>query len=52
MFSFIPDSFITVSHHLERVVVDIGLCDCTKLSNNWFVPVFIRGSVILIYCFR
>ena len=36
----------------ERVVVEISLYSCTKFSNNWFVPVFLRGAVILIYCLR
>ena len=52
MFTFIPDSFRTAAYHLERVVVEIGLCGCTTLSNNWFVPVFLKGAVILIYCLR
>ena len=52
MFTFIPDSFITVTHHLERVVVEIVLCGCTKLSSNWFVPAFLKGAVILIYFLR
>ena len=52
MVAFIPDSFITVTHHLERVVVDTGLCGCTKLSSNWFIPAFLKRAVILIYCFR
>ena len=50
MFTFIPDSFITVTHHLVRVVVEIRLCGCTKLSSNWFVTAFQKGAVILIYC--
>ena len=37
MFTLIPDSFITVIHHLERAVVEIDLCGCTKLSSSWFV---------------
>ena len=49
MFTFTPDSFITVIHHLERVVVENGLCGCIKLSSNWFVPAFVKGAVILIY---
>ena len=52
MFTFIPDSFITYTHHLERFVVEIGLCCCTKLSNNWLVPVFLKGAANLIYCLR
>ena len=52
MFTFIPDSFITVKHHIERVVVETGLCGCTILRNNWFVPVFLKSAVILIYCLR
>ena len=36
----------------ERVVVEISLYSCTKFSNDWFVPVFLRGAVILIYCLR
>ena len=50
MFIFNTDSFITGTHHLERVVVGIDLCDCTKLCSNWFVPVFLKGAVILICC--
>ena len=52
MFTFIQDSFIAVTHHLERVVVETGLCGCTKLSSNCFVPVILKGAVILMYCFR
>ena len=52
MFTFTPNCFITVTHHLERVVVEIGLCGCTKLSSNWFAPAFLKGAVILIYCLR
>ena len=52
MFTFIPDSFITVTHHLQRVVAEIGLCGRKKLSGNWFVPAFPKGAVILIYCLR
>ena len=52
MFIFNTDSFITGTHHLERVVVGIDLCDCTKLCSNWFVPVFLKGAVILICCLR
>ena len=48
MFKFTPDSFITVTLYLERVVVEIGLCGCTKLSSNWFEPTFLKGAVILI----
>ena len=42
MFTFTLDSFNTVTHHLKRVVVEIGLCGCTKLSSNWFVPAFLN----------
>ena len=49
MFTFIPDSFITVTHLLERVVVQIGLCGCTKLSSNWFVRVFLKGELKMSY---
>ena len=52
MFTFLPDSFIKIKHHLERVVVEIGLCGYTQLSSNWFVPAFIKGAAILIYCLR
>ena len=52
MFTFTPDSFVTVTHHVERVVVEIGLCGCTKLSSSWFVPVFLKDAVIGIYCLR
>ena len=52
MFTFIPDSFITVTHYLESVVVETGLCDCTKLSSNWSVPIFVKGAVVLICCLR
>ena len=52
MFKFTPDYFVTVTHHLERVVVEISLCGCTKLSSNWFLPAFLKGAAILIYCFR
>ena len=50
MFTFIPHSFITVTHHLERVVFEIGFCGFTKLSSNWFVPASLKGAVLLIYC--
>ena len=46
MFLFIPDTFITVTHHLKKVVAEIGLCGYTKLSSDWFVPVFLKGTVI------
>ena len=49
MFRFIPDSFNKVTHHLERFVIEIGLCGCIKLSSNWFVPPFLKGAVILIW---
>ena len=52
MFTFIPGSFITVRNYLERVVIETGLRVCTKLSNNWFVPVFLKDAVILIHCLR
>ena len=52
MFIFISDSFITVTHHLERVVVGVGLYGCTELSNNWFVSVFLKCAVILMYYLR
>ena len=52
MFKFTPDSFITVTHHLERVAAEIGLCVFTKLSSNWFVPAFLKDAVILMYCLR
>ena len=52
MFTVIPDYFIKVTHHLERVLVEIDLCGCTKLSNNWFLSVFLRDAVILIHCLR
>ena len=48
MFTFTPDCFITVTHHLQRVVVETGLCGCTKLSSNWSVSAFLKGAVILI----
>ena len=35
----------------ERVEIVID-CGCTKLSSSWFVPIFLKGAVILIYCFR
>lgn len=34
IFTLIPYSFITVAHRLERDVIDISLCNCTKLINN------------------
>ena len=43
-------SFITATHHLKKVVVETGLCGCTKFSNTWFVSVFLKGAAILIYC--
>ena len=52
MFTFLPDSFIKIKHHLERVVVEIGLCGCTQLSSDWLVPEFLKGAAILIYCLR
>ena len=53
IFKFIPNSSITVTHHLERERVEIEIdCGCTKLSSSWFVPIFLKGAVILIYCFR
>ena len=52
MFTFIPDSFITVTYHLQRVVDEIGLCGRKKLNSNWFAPAFLKGAVILIYCLR
>ena len=52
MLAFIPDSVITITHHLQRLVVEIGLCGCSKLNNNWFVPIFLKGAFILIYCLR
>ena len=52
MFTVIPDYFIKVTHHLGRVLVEIGLCGCTKLSNNWFLSVFLKDAVILIHCLR
>ena len=52
MFTFTLDSFITVTHHIERVVVKIVLCGYTKVNNNWFVQVFLNIAVILIYCLR
>ena len=27
-------SFITATHHLKKVVVETGLCGCTKFSNT------------------
>ena len=48
---FIKDFFISVRHHLEKVV-EISLCGCTKFSNNCFVPVFLKDAVILIYCLK
>ena len=50
--TFVSDFFITFTHHHQRVVVEIGLCSCPKLSNNRFVPVFLTGAVILVYCLR
>ena len=52
MFTFTLDSFITVTYHIERVVVKIVLCGYTKVNNNWFVQVFLNIAVILIYCLR
>ena len=46
IFTFIPDSLITVTHHLERVVVDISLCSCKNLSSNCFVPVVLNDAII------
>ena len=50
MFTFIPDFVITVAHHLQKVAVGNGLCGSIKLSNNWFVPEFLKSAVILICC--
>ena len=52
MLTFISGSFITITHLLDKVVVETGLCGCTKLSIDWFVPVFLKGTVILIYYLR
>ena len=52
MFTLIPDSFITKTHNLERIVVEIGLFCFTKLTSNLFVPVFRKDAVILISYLR
>ena len=52
MSTFTLDSFIKVTNELERVMVEISLCGCANLVNNWFVPVFLKGFVILIYSLR
>ena len=49
VFTFITDSFMTVTNHL---VVEIGLCGCTRHSNYLFEPIFLNSAVILIYCLR
>ena len=52
VFTFISDSYITITRHFERLGIEISLCDCSKLNNNCFAPVFLNGAVILIYCLR
>ena len=52
MFTFIPDPVITITHHLQRRVVEIDLCGCSRLNHNWFVQIILNGGVILIYCLR
>ena len=52
MFTYIPDSFITGKQHSGKVIVEVGLCGCTKLSNDWFVTVVLKGAVILVYSLR
>ena len=50
IFTFIPHSLIAVTHHIERVVVEISLCSCKKLSSNCFVPVVLNGDIIFTCC--